>query len=50
MRASMWIVASALFFASGTAFAGPGLPLGHDDTVYPISNRSGSGSPGMATK
>jgi hypothetical protein len=35
MRASRWVVASALFLASGPAFAGPGLSLGHDDTVYP---------------
>ena len=35
MRAALWTVASALLLASGTAFAGPVLPLGHDDTVYP---------------
>lgn len=34
MRAPRWIVASGFLFASGTAFAGSGLPVGHDDAVY----------------
>ena len=35
MRAMLWIAASGLLLASGSAHAGPGLPIGHDDTVYP---------------
>ena len=35
MRATLWIAASGFLLASGSAYAGPGLPIGHDDTVYP---------------
>jgi len=35
MRASLWIVASGFLLASRSAYAGPGLPIGHDDTVHP---------------
>ncbi len=34
MRATLWIAASGFLLASGSAYAGPGLPIGHDDTVY----------------
>ncbi len=35
MRATLWIAASGFLLASGSAYAGPGLPIGQDDTVYP---------------
>jgi len=35
MRATLWMAASGFLLASGSAYAGPGLPLGHDDTAYP---------------
>jgi hypothetical protein len=34
MRATLWIAASGFLLASGSAYAGPGLPIGHDDNVY----------------
>ena len=35
MRAMWWVAASGMLLAGGSAYAGPGLPYGHDDTVYP---------------
>ena len=35
MRAMLWMAASGFLLASGSAYAGPGFPIGHDDTVYP---------------
>ena len=32
MRATLWIAASGFLLASGAAYAGTGLPVGHDDT------------------
>ncbi len=34
MRATLWIAASGFLLASGSAYAGTGLPIGHEDTVY----------------
>ena len=33
MRTSLWVGISAVL-ASQAAYAGPGIPIGHDDTVY----------------
>jgi len=35
MRAMLGIAVSGFLLASGSAYAGTGLPLGHDDTVRP---------------
>jgi len=34
MRATLWIAASGFLLASGSAYAGQGLPVGHEDTVF----------------
>jgi hypothetical protein len=33
MRATLWIAASGFLLASGSAYAGTRLPIGHEDTV-----------------
>lgn len=35
MRAMPWIAVSGFLLASGSAYAGTGLPIGHDDTARP---------------
>lgn len=35
MRAALWIAASGFLLAAGSAYAGAGLPYGHDDTGHP---------------
>lgn len=35
MRTTLWLAASGFLLAAASAHAGPGLPIGHDDTVYP---------------
>ncbi len=42
MRATLWIAVSGFLLASGSAYAGTGLPIGHDDTVRPDDSAEAS--------
>ncbi len=44
MRATLWMTASLIALAAGSAQAGPGIPIGHDDAVYP-DDLLGQGQP-----